>query len=93
MVRDAQQGVTSYCRARARELGGGKPTSAKDLERVTSALERLAALAQAKPEAETGDGATVRLALGDIAENLEGTNCDERLVELIDSRLAELPPG
>ncbi len=36
-------------------------------------------------------GTTPRLALGDIAENLEGTNCDPRLVAQIDEALATLP--
>jgi hypothetical protein len=30
-------------------------------------------------------------ALGAIAEDLEGTNCDSRLVARIDARLAALP--
>ena len=31
------------------------------------------------------------LFLGDLAEDLEGSNCDQRLVERIDQALATLP--
>lgn len=54
-------------------------------------LGRLADRAELSPEETISDGSTARLALGDLAENLEGTNCDSRLVELINERLAELP--
>jgi hypothetical protein len=62
-----------------------------DARRVNAALNELIELARAKPEAPAPAGGSVRLALGDIAENLEGTNCDPRLVERIDAVLADLP--
>jgi hypothetical protein len=93
-IRAAQAEVAGYCARQARALAGQAPApSPRDLEAVTEALDELGALAEEKPEAETPDGASVRLALGDIAENLEGTNCDPRLVERIDTILAGLPPG
>jgi hypothetical protein len=90
----AQRRVQGYCADRAQALfGEGEPPSAHDLREVDDALVALARLAARRPEAESAAGVTPRLALGDIAENLEGTNCDQRLVARIDSLLAGLPGG
>jgi hypothetical protein len=91
IIRRAQEEVAIYCRKVARGLTGGDAPTPRDLERVTAALDELAELASRQPEAQTDDGTTPRLALGDIAENLEGTNCDPRLVARIDEALAMLP--
>lgn len=91
-VRSAQEAVRVYCAAKLRALATGATVPPEPLSRARSAVGRLGDLAEAKPEAEVGDGASVRLALGDIAEDLEGTNCDQDLVELIEARLAALPP-
>ncbi len=94
MITVAERRVQGYCAERARALfGEGEPPSAADLREVDDALVALAELAERRPEAETAAGVTARLALGDIAEDLEGTNCDERLVAHINSILAELPGG
>jgi hypothetical protein len=90
----AQGRVDGYCAERALALfGEGKPPSSADLRAVDDALVALGGLAARKPEAESAAGVTPRLALGDIAENLEGTNCDARLVARIDSILTGLPDG
>ena len=90
----AQRRVAAYCRRFSRSLGeGGGPPTEADLERVIAALDRLATLAERAPTAETIDGTTARLALGDIAENLEGTNCAPQLVAHIDAALTGLPAG
>ncbi len=93
-IAQARSAVQAYCAEVAKHLAGerGQPTE-EELEGVTAAIDALAVRADLTPEATTADGSTPRLALGDIAENLEGTNCDSRLVELIDERLATLPPG
>jgi len=91
VIETARNEVSAYCRSVAEGLGGGEGPRPSDLDRVTAALDRLAALATEQPGAETVDGTTPRLALGDIAENLEGTNCDPRLVTRIDEALAALP--
>jgi hypothetical protein len=92
VVERAQREVAGYCRLVASALGGGKGPTPRDYERVTSAIDELASLAAQRPEATTPLGTTPRLALGDLAENLEGTNCDARLVEQIDEALA-IPPA
>jgi hypothetical protein len=84
----AREAVGRYC-ARIAERPGVQP-SALEFDHVVGALEELAALAGRRPEEVDPSGATARLALGDIAENLEGSNCDSRLVERIDEQLAAL---
>jgi hypothetical protein len=91
VLRRAQRGVRSYCRARVETLAAGDAAPAARFERAVAGLRELGDLAAAEPQAEAPDGSTARLALGDIAEDLEGTNCDQRLVALIDARLAVLP--
>lgn len=89
----ARDEVSAYCRRVARALARGREPSKGEFERVIAAVDELAELAARKPEAQTADGSTPRLALGDIAENLEGTNCDQRVVARIDEALAALPAG
>lgn len=90
-VREAQRRVRSYCRAKLTALTTGGALDPEAFARASAALMRLGELAEAEPEAQLHDGTEVRLALGDIAEDLEGTNCDQDLVEMIEARLAELP--
>jgi hypothetical protein len=84
--------VRDYCDRVSDYLAGrrGPPTGA-ELAAVSRQLDRLAALARAHPSAVNESGVSARLALGDIAEDLEGTNCDDRLVRRIDRVLPELP--
>ena len=91
LIRRTERAVTDYCRGVAEALARGQSPSAESFQRVTGALEGLAALARAKPEAPAPGGSSPRLALGDIAEDLEGTNCDSRLVRRIDQALATIP--
>jgi hypothetical protein len=91
VVERAREEVNAYCRKVARARGGGAAPRAGDLERVAASLDELAALAARDPEGEGPDGITARLALGDIAEDLEGSNCSIALVERIDQALAEIP--
>ena len=85
----AREAVGRYC-ARIAEMRGAPP-SAREFDRVVGALDKLAALARRRPNDVDPSGASAELALGDIAENLEGSNCDSRLVERIDEQLAALP--
>jgi hypothetical protein len=84
VLADARRAVGVYCVKVARSVStGGGPPPAEDFERVTASLETLGELAREKPDAE--------LALGDILENLEGSNCDNRLVTILNAELAEIP--
>lgn len=93
VIQRARGAVAAHCRqvAAALEEGGTPPQDS--FEKATAELDELARLATEQPEAEAEDGTTPRLALGDIAENLEGTNCDQRLVARIDEALATVPAG
>lgn len=90
-IQRARDEVAAYCRRVAAALGKGTAPTPAAFTRVNEALDKLVNLAAEQPEAATADGTTPRLALGDLAENLEGTNCDERLVARIDQALATLP--
>ena len=90
-IQRARDEVSAYCRKVDQGLSGGPGPTPADLDRVNAALDELAQVAAEQPGAEMVDGTTPRLALGDIAENLEGTNCDPRLVAQIDEALATLP--
>jgi hypothetical protein len=85
----ARESVGRYC-TRIAQRRGALP-SAGEFDGVAAALDELAALARRRPNDVDPSGASAELALGDIAENLEGSNCDSRLVERIDEQLAALP--
>jgi len=85
--------VDSYCvHVGARVAEGRGPEPAR-FDRVLAQVARLERLARAEPLAPAPDGSTPRFALGDIAEDLEGSNCDPRLARRIDEALAALPQG
>jgi hypothetical protein len=56
-----------------------------------NAARRLLALASEKPGAPLGAGQDLRLFVSDVIENLEGSNCDPRMIALLASGLAEIP--
>ena len=85
--------VDSYCVHVGARVAEGRAPATRRFARVTAQVERLAALARTKPLAPAPDGSTPRFALGDIAEDLEGSNCDPRLARRIDEALAALPPS
>lgn len=48
-------------------------------------------LAAAKPTAPLGAGQDLRLFVTDVAENLEGSNCDPRMIARLERGLARIP--
>ena len=92
VVTRSQRAVQRYCGKLALSLTGqGKPPSAEEQSRAFVATDRLIELANEKPVAPLDTGLEMGLFLGDLAEDLEGSNCDSRLVERIDQALATLP--
>jgi hypothetical protein len=91
-VRRSQTAIVAYCNRFARSAlsGRGAPPPAAQ-ERAVAAVDTLIALARGKPDAIYRTGVDMRLLLGDTAEDLEGSNCDERLVARLDQALATLP--
>jgi hypothetical protein len=91
-VGSSERAVQRYCGVLALSLTGQrKPPSAEQQGRAFAATDRLIELARRKPAAPTTSGQPMGLFLGDLAEDLEGSNCDPRLVQLIDQALATLP--
>jgi hypothetical protein len=91
LVTDSERAVQRYCgRLALAAIGQGQPPSPSEQGRAFAATDRLIELARRKPAAPTG-GLAMGLFLGDLAEDLEGANCDQRLVERIDQALATLP--
>jgi hypothetical protein len=92
LVTRSDRTVERYCGHLALSLTGRrKPPSAEEQVRAFAATDRLIELAQEKPAAPLETGVEMGLFLGDLAEDLEGSNCDSRLVERIDQGLATLP--
>ncbi len=92
LVIDSERAVQRYCGKLALSVTGqGKPPSVSEQGRAFAATDRLIELARRKPAAPLERGVEMGLFLGDLAEDLEGSNCDQRLVERIDQALATLP--
>jgi hypothetical protein len=70
--------IREYCRGVARYLAGRTAPPSPDA--AVEAARRIAALARAKPEAAYRGSQTARGLAGDLAEDLEGTNCSRALV-------------
>jgi len=67
------------------------PTRAQE-ERAFAAADALLALAAEKPNAPLGAGQDLRLLVSDVTENIEGSNCDPRMIARLEQGLASLPP-
>lgn len=95
LISSSERAILSYCRKRALALTD--PDRAPSVQQQTRALEgvdALIALGQAKPAARVGAGVDVRLFLGDLVENLEGSNCDPAIIARLEQGLATIPrPG
>jgi hypothetical protein len=84
--------VERYCATLALSVTGQrKAPSAEDQDRAFAATDRLIELAREKPAARLETGVDMGLFLGDLAEDLEGSNCDPRLVDRLDQALEALP--
>jgi hypothetical protein len=70
--------IRDYCRDVARYLAGRTVPPSPD--EAVEAARRIAALARRKPEARYRGTETPRGLAGDLAEDLEGTNCSRLLV-------------
>lgn len=92
LVTRSERAVQRYCGKLALSVTGqAQPPSAAEQGRAFAATDRLIELAREKPAARIQTGVDMGLFLGDLAENLEGSNCDPRLVERLDQALATLP--
>jgi hypothetical protein len=93
LVSDSEAAIQLYCRKRALALTDPdkRPTVGQQA-RALEAVDALVALADEKPAARLRRGVDVRLFLGDLAENLEGSNCDPAIVARLDEGISTLAP-
>jgi hypothetical protein len=92
LVSRSERAVQRYCGKLALSLTGqGRPPSVSEQARAFAATDDLIELARSKPAAPVEGGADMGFFLGDLAEDLEGANCDQRLVQRLDLALATLP--
>jgi hypothetical protein len=73
--------IRAYCRRVARYASGrAGPPSLSATRRTVDAARGIASLARRKPDAQYRGSQRARDLAGDLAEDLEGTNCSARLV-------------
>ena len=88
----AEARIEAHCIAVARSLvePEAAPTAGEQA-RAFAAADRLVAIVRASPRAEFDLGQDLRLYLGDVIENLEGSNCDPRMIDRLERGLATVP--
>jgi hypothetical protein len=92
VVTSTQITLHSYCRKIGLYLTRRQPLpSALETEQINAQLDRLIELAREKPGAQLMDQRTLRDLLGDMAEDLEGSNCSDALERKLDQGFATLP--
>ena len=84
--------IQAHCIRLAQSLThpSAAPTPAQEAD-AFDAAEDLVAFARRKPLAPLDAGQDVRLYVSDVAENLEGSNCDPRLIAVLEQGLRGLP--
>ena len=76
----------------ARSLVDPRAAPSPGQERAAfGAADRLLGLAARKPTAPLGAGQDLRLFVSDVVENLEGSNCDPRMIARLERGLARIP--
>jgi hypothetical protein len=84
--------IQRHCVAVARSIVDPEAAPTPDeAARAFAAADRLVAAVRAKPRAEREPGQDLRLYLGDVIENLEGSNCDPRMLQHLEAALARIP--
>jgi hypothetical protein len=91
-LESAQQAVHRYCRKVGLYIlrRGGPPTEA-DLEQVDARLQALVQVGREKPSALSPSQRTIRESIGDLVEDVEGSNCSGPVQERLNTAIAELP--
>jgi hypothetical protein len=92
LVREDERAIQSYCVQFALYAAGQRksPPASRE-QRALAAVDDLIGLARDKAFARVERGVNLRLAISDLAENLEGSNCDPRIVAGLNQGLSELP--
>ena len=91
-LRRAEARIQRHCVAVSRSVVDPEAApSPAERERADAAADRLVAVVRANPRADLGAGQDLRLFLADVIENLEGSNCDPRMIERLERGLATVP--
>ena len=92
LLEHSERSIDSYCRRRALAIANpARAPTARQQARAVNAIDRLTELGEQKPAAEVSRDIDLELYLSDLAETLEGSNCDPALVARLDQALAALP--
>jgi len=91
-LRADEAAIARYCSARALALTdpGERPTVAQQA-RALEAVDAIVALAVESPEVKVKPRVDARLHLGDLIENLEGSNCDPLILGRLEQGLGAVP--
>lgn len=93
----SERAIYAYCRRVAQfDQGKRKGVPLESQSRAVQAVDDLVALAREEPRAKVnvglvGENVQLRVHIGDIAEDLQATNCDSNLIDRIDQGLATVP--
>jgi hypothetical protein len=84
--------IQAHCLRVARSLVDPRAgPSPREQAAAFAAADQLVALAARKPAAPLGAGQDLRLFVSDVVENLEGSNCDPRMIARLERGLARIP--
>ena len=92
LVRVYEGRIGTHCVRVARSVvDPDQAPSAAQEARAFAAADAFAELAARKPTAPIDVGQDLRLYLSDVIENLEGSNCDPRMIERLERALSTIP--
>ena len=92
LVKTYEGRIQTHCVRVARSLVNPRAApSPSEERRAFEAADALAALAARKPTAPVDVGQDLRLYLSDVVENLQGSNCDPRMLARLERALAAIP--
>ena len=84
--------IQAHCVRVARSLvDPGAAPSPREERTAFAAADALAALVARKPNARVDVGQDLRLYLSDVVENLQGSNCDPRMLARLERALQAIP--
>ena len=93
-VERAQARVHAYCAQVGLYLAGRHgPPSRQAGQSASDSIRQLGSLARNNTRARDTEGQTVAEVMGDIAEDLEGSDCSDSLVSQLDQQLHEVATG
>ncbi len=94
LIDGSERAIDLYCRRQAlRLVEPRKQPTVGQHARAFEAVDALVELARDKPRARVRRGEDVELFVSDLAENLDGSNCDPAVVSRLNQGLAGAEPA